>query len=519
MNEDIQGLLQFERLLCELTAAFINIPSSKIDAAINHGLQRIGEFWGLDRAGLIQIKEKGVIVISHHWAGPNIKPVSETVLREEFPWIANMIARGESICFNRSDDLPKAAMHDIKNLKKLGTKSYLSLPIKIGGAHFGSLSLGAVHSRRTWSEEMKQRLIIIGETFAHALQRKHAEETLSSAFSEIAELKDQIEAERNYLREEIKIEHNFEDIVGQSSLLLSTLSKVAQVAPSDTTVLILGETGTGKELIARAIHHSGPRKKQPLIKVNCATLPANLIESELFGHEKGAFTGAHQRQMGRFELAHGATLFLDEIGELPLSLQPKLLRVLQDGDFERLGSIRPIHTDARIIAATNRKLDHEVKAGRFRKDLWYRLNAFPIRVPPLRNRKSDIALLAGYFLKKYNRKHGKQISYIHNETVKALEKYSWPGNIRELENVIERAVIHTRGKKLKLMEGRQGLRRERFSRRGGRTLAQVERSYIIKILKEKDWVVEGKTGAAMVLGLHPSTLRSRMKKLNITRPG
>ena len=272
-------------------------------------------------------------------------------------------------------------------------------------------------------------------------ERKRAEKSLQTALSEIQTMKDRLEAENVYFRQENKKRHRFDHIIGQSDGLKYVLYRAEQVAPQDTTVLILGETGTGKELIAAAIHNLSPRKDRPLITVNCAALPANLIESELFGREKGAFTGADTRQVGRFEIAHGSTLCLDEIGELPLDLQAKLLRVIQYNEFERLGSSQTIKVDVRIVATTNRNLEEEVRQGRFRQDLYYRLNVFPITVPPLRQRKEDIPLMVQAFIERYSKKLGKQITSIQKETMKALQDYPWPGNVRELESIIERAVI------------------------------------------------------------------------------
>ncbi len=283
-------------------------------------------------------------------------------------------------------------------------------------------------------------------------ERKRVELELREALSEIKQLKDQLEAERTYLQEEIKLQYNHENIIVQSDELKYTLYKVEQIAATDTPVIVLGETGTGKELIARAIHSSSLRKDRPLLKINCAALPSNLIESELFGYERGAFTGAFDRRLGRFEVADGATLFLDEIGELPLELQAKLLRVIQDGEFERLGSSRTIKVDVRIIAATNRNLEEEVRNGRFRKDLWYRLNIFPITVPALREHMEDIPQLVEYYVDKISRRLGKSIESISTNVMNTLQNYHWPGNVRELENVIERAVINSSGPKLRLAD-------------------------------------------------------------------
>jgi formate hydrogenlyase transcriptional activator len=315
----------------------------------------------------------------------------------------------------------------------------------------------------------------------------------------------------------MKLKHQFNQILGQSDSLRHVLFRAEQVAPQNTTVLILGETGTGKELIAAAIHNMSPRKDRPLITVNCAALPANLIESELFGREKGAFTGADTRQIGRFEIAHGSTLCLDEIGELSLELQAKLLRVIQHNEFERLGSSHTIKVDVRVIATTNRNLEEEVQKGRFRQDLYYRLNVFPITVPPLRERKEDIPLLVHAFIERYARKMGKEITSMQKGTMKDLQHYPWPGNIRELESIIERAVILSPGPVLHLAD-KLAISSPPLSS-GMRTLEETERNQILNTLQETRWRIEGKNGAAEILGLHPSTLRARMHKLGIVRPG
>jgi len=347
-------------------------------------------------------------------------------------------------------------------------------------------------------------------------ERKLSELNLRAALDEIKQLKDKLEEERAYLQEEIKLAYNHENIVGQSDEISYVLYKVEQIAASDTTVLVLGETGTGKELVARAIHGLSHRKDRALVKINCATLPSTLIESELFGHEKGAFTGAHARQLGRFEIADGATLFLDEIGELPLELQPKLLRVIQDGEFERLGSPRTIKVDVRVIAATNRHLEEEVRRGRFREDLWYRLNIFPITVPPLRERREDIVLLVDYFIQKISKRLGKVIDTIPEAVMDALQNYYWPGNVRELENVLERAVINSSGPKLRLVDE---LKKPAANlAKANRTLEDVEREYIVRVLEQTRWKVSGKNSAAEILGLDRSTLRARMRKLDIQKP-
>ncbi|RIK72089.1 Fis family transcriptional regulator [candidate division KSB1 bacterium] len=343
--------------------------------------------------------------------------------------------------------------------------------------------------------------------------RKQSEASLQQAFTEIAQLQEQLQAENIYLKEEIKLEHNYEEIIGESEALKYVLHKVEQVASGDTTVLLLGETGVGKELFARAIHSLSPYRERPLVKVNCAALPSHLIESELFGHEKGAFTGAVEKQIGRFELAEGATIFLDEIGELPLELQPKLLRVLQDGEFERLGNPKTLKVKTRVIAATNRDLDEEIRLGRFRKDLFYRLNVYPITVPALRERRQDIPLFVQAFVQRFNKKLGKALDTVPQKTMQALLQYEWPGNVRELQNVIERAVVTATDATLRIeLPMPSGAKNA-----GAKTLEEVEREHILKTLEATQWKVEGVEGTAARLGLNPSTLRSRMNKLGIRR--
>ena len=348
-------------------------------------------------------------------------------------------------------------------------------------------------------------------------KHERTEEELRKALKEIEKLQEQLKADYTYLREEIKLEHNFNEIIGVSNALKYVLFKIEQIAGIDTTVLVLGETGTGKELVARAIHNMSPRRNRPLVKVDCATLPSNLIESELFGHEKGSFTGSQERTIGRFELAHGSTIFLDEIGELPLALQSKLLRVIQDGEFERIGSSSPIQVDVRIIAATNRNLENEIRKGTFRQDLWYRLNVFPITVPPLRQRAEDIPLLVNAFVNKFSKKIGKTIEKVTKGDMSILKNFSWPGNIRELQNVIERAVINTQGSVLCLTDKLEVPLDAEGTKNRKKSLKIVEQECILNVLQETKWKIEGKNGAAVILGINPSTLRSRMRNLGIRR--
>ena len=337
---------------------------------------------------------------------------------------------------------------------------------------------------------------------------------------EISPLKAGPKAESSYLHHEVAQADNFGDIIGASAALSTVFFKIEQVASQNATVLLLGETGTGKGVVSRAIHCRSACKERPMVTVNCGSLPANLVESELFGHEKGAYSGAHDRQIGRFEQADGGTVFLDEVGEMPMVSQAKLLRIIQDGEFERFGNPRTLKVKVRIIAATNRNLEKEIAYGRFREDLFYRLNVFPITIPPLRQRKDDIPILVNHFIAKFNKKIGKKITTIPRETVKLLQEYHWPGNVRELESVIERAVIVSGGSSLLLLDRFDAIR-STGEPVGGRieALAELEQRHILQLLRKTGWRIEGKDGAALILGINPSTLRARMRKYGIRREG
>jgi transcriptional regulator with GAF, ATPase, and Fis domain len=353
--------------------------------------------------------------------------------------------------------------------------------------------------------------------------RKRAEADLRTAFEEIARLRDRLEIDNTFLREQVAREPAIEGILGASEVMSYVTAKVRQVAHTSSTVLMLGETGVGKSHLARAVHELSPRRSRPLVTLDCAALPPSLVESELFGHERGAFTGAHTRRIGRFEAANGGTLFLDEIGELPLELQAKLLRAVQDGEFERVGSSTPIKTDVRLIAATNADLESQVRAGRFRQDLWYRLNVFPITVPPLRQRPDDIPVLVAHFVDKHCCKLGRPALEVTRATTKWLQARAWPGNIRELEGFIERSVIQSPGPRLEIEDGEVAGAAGDANAPGGAggtshlSLEQIERQHILTTLERLAWRIEGPGGAAEVLGLPASTLRSRMRKLGVNR--
>jgi formate hydrogenlyase transcriptional activator len=390
-----------------------------------------------------------------------------------------------------------------------GVKTLCSAPLLSHDRALGAINVGRRHDDAFRPEDV-ELLSEVAKQIAIAVEN-------ALAYKQIAELKDKLNKEKLYLEGEIQSEHNFEEIIGESAALKGVLKQVEIVAPTDSTVLILGETGTGKELLARAIHNRSGRQARTFVKMNCAAIPTGLLESELFGHERGAFTGAIAQKMGRFELADGGTLFLDEVGDIPLELQSKLLRVLQEQEFERLGSNRTVKVNVRLIAATNRDLSQMVADKEFRSDLYYRLNVFPIVSPPLRDRREDIPLLMRYFAQKYARRMNKRITTIPSEAIRALSEYVWPGNVRELENFIERAVILSQGSQLQLPVAELRMPKEVPSD-GVATLAAAEREHIQRALREANWTIGGPGGAAAKLGMKRTTLQSRMQKLRISRP-
>ncbi len=416
-----------------------------------------------------------------------------------------------------------------QDLADLSAQSYFGMPVLDSeGRVAGHL---AVLDDKPFSEAGRAAPVLraFAARAGAELERLAAEERLRAALAQVEALKNRLHAENVYLQEEIRGEHNFVEMVGSSPALLAALRQVEQVAPTDSTVLILGETGTGKELIARALHSRSGRRDRPLVKVNCSAISAGLVGSELFGHVKGAFTGALDRRIGRFELADGGTLFLDEVGDLPIETQVKLLRVLQEREFEPVGSNRTLRVNVRVIAATNRNLEEAVAAGRFRADLFYRLNVFPLRVPALRDRRGDIPQLVMFFLARFAKELGKPVEAVSQPTMERLSGYDWPGNVRELANIIERATVLASGRVLELGADLLPLGADRVAApvpsesdpAAGQplgTLEEVERRHILEALERSRWVIEGSSGAARVLGLHPNTLRSRMAKLGISRP-
>lgn len=506
---------KFESILSEISATFARtrLPDD-VDMNIEQSLKSILDYFGVDRCGLIRVDLQNMIFIPTHAAYrdecyriPN--GVNHAAL---FPWAISQIRGGRCYYFSDLDELPPDAETDRRTWAAMGIKSALHLPLQFNDSIPYMIVISSMTRTIAWHADMPPRLQLVGEIFLNAILRKTAYEELMHSYNEVAKLKEKLEVEADYLRAEVRSSRSHEEIIGQSEPLKRVLDMVDQVAPTPSTVLVSGETGTGKELIAMAIHNQSSRRDKLMVKVNCASLPSALVESELFGREKGAYTGALTRQIGRFELADGSSLFLDEISELPLELQSKLLRVLQEGEFERLGSPNTVKVDVRVIAATNRDLLKEVRKGRFREDLYYRINVFPIEVPPLRERIEDIPVLVWAFVSEFNEKMGKRINRISKREMTLLQSYSWPGNIRELRNVIESAMIVSSGDELKIMlpETTGDSPSPRV------TLEEMERRYIKDILRQTGWRIKGDGGAADILGMRPSTLYSRMKKLGIS---
>jgi transcriptional regulator with GAF, ATPase, and Fis domain len=523
-EKSLEQQLRFETLLSEISTRFINLPAEQIDSEIEDGQRRICELLDLDRSTLWQTPEgePGSLHLTH-WRLPTESPSPPEGMdaRRFFPWAVQKVRDGEPVIISKLTDLPPEAGRDRESFRAWNTKSTVLVPLSVGkGPVFGLLGFAAMHKERRWTKTDVTQFRLIAQVFANALARKLAEHTLhknaeqlKERLNEIEALKERLESENIYLQEEIKLLVEHADIVGESDPMNKVLAQAEQVARTDSTVLLLGETGTGKELLARAIHGMSSRKGRPLVTVSCASLPPTLIEGELFGREKGAYTGALTRMVGRFELADGSTLFLDEIGELPLELQSKLLRFLEEGSFERLGSSKPIHVDVRIIAATNRDIGQEVEDGKFRRDLFYRLNVFPIVIPPLRERPEDIPLLVRAVVKEFQKRMGKEVESIPKKTMQTLQAYSWPGNVRELRNLIEHAMIVSQGKTLDV----QVPKRASSETYPAGKLEDMERRHVMAVLEKTGWRISGHGGAAEVLGLKRTTLQAKMKKLGLKR--
>jgi formate hydrogenlyase transcriptional activator len=512
---EIEERLRFEALISNLSAAFVNLPPDEVDSEINKGLRAITEFFDADRCSIgLFSKDRTQLTLAFEYHSAEIEPAAESMSKEQFPWYMEQLIRGNPVVINRVDDLPTEAEKERQLCLLKNMKSVLSIPLVSAGKTLGSCALVSARGERVWPEVYIPRLRLLGEILVNAVERKQDRLQLEERFQEIENLKQRLEKENIYLQEEVKLLAEHAEIVGQSLAMKRILAQAEQVAQTDSTVLIQGETGTGKELLTRAIHSMSLRKDRPLVTVNCASLPPTLIESELFGRERGAYTGALTKMVGRFEVADGSTLFLDEIGELPFELQSKLLRVLEEGKFERLGSTKTLHVNVRIIAATNRDIAQDVKEGKFRKDLFYRLNVFPIVIPPLRERPEDIPLLVWSFVREFQKNMGKRVDNIPKKSMEALQSYSWPGNVRELRNVIERAIIVSSSTTLNVPIPSVAA----ADVPNDRNLEDIERKHIVSALEKAGWRVTGNGGAAEALGLKRTTLQSKMKKLGIKRP-
>jgi formate hydrogenlyase transcriptional activator len=509
-----EELLAFERMLADLSARFANVPAERVEFEIQLAQKKLRQFLGFDRCNFGEFDQDGSLNVISSSANDEVGPLPLGPFVPHLPWYLSRLLAGEKIVFqNLRDDLPPEAAVEAEYWQSFGLHSHLSIPLRIGGRIVGVIAFAAFRETRAWPEDLIARLKLVGEVFAQAIARKREQEKLVAAMAEIKVLKDRLERENAYLQRSTQIRLP-QGLTSHSPSFLTVIEEAAQVAQTSSTVLLLGETGSGKEVLAQAIHDASSRKDRPMIKVNCAALPVSLIESELFGREKGAFTGALARQPGRFEIADGSTIFLDEVGELPLELQPKLLRVLQEGEFERLGGTKTIKVDARVIAATNRPLAQAVKEGKFREDLFYRLDVFPIEVPPLRERRQDIPLLSWTFVKEFSDSMGKRIDEIADESMLALQEYHWPGNVRELRNVIERAMILNHSPRLCIKLGQTTLRPIALKATAG-SLDEAERTIILQAVEQCNWRIRGSNGAAALLDIKPTTLESRIKKLGL----
>ncbi len=508
---------KLDALISECSTKFANIPTNEVDRAIEWGMEKIAKCLDLDRCTFWEVLEnQAEALMTHHYTERKFSDHSLRISTEYFPYIFNLVMSDKLVNFSRVDDLPDEAAVDKASFRALGEKSVLVLAYRVAGKPITGMSFVSMKQERIFHPQLIPPLRLVGEIITSALHRKRMEQKYEATLKELQRISQHDSSDEISLRQDTENVFEYKNIVGQSLAIREVFLRMEQVAPTDSVVLILGETGSGKGVIAQAIHDMSHRKNHPLVNVNCAALPSNLIESELFGREKGAFTGSTSRQIGRFELADKGSIILDEIAELPLELQAKLLRAIQDGEFERLGSPKTIRVDTRIIALTSRNLREEVSKGRFRQDLYYRLNVFPITVPPLRERKEDIPLLADHFVKQFSRKLRKEINTISRNTMSELTTYRWPGNVRELEHIVERGVIMTQDSTFNLVEqlDEHGLctSDEKFVT----NLAEIEKSHIVKVLEMTGWRIEGSKGAAILLGLHPNTLRGRMLKLGIS---
>jgi len=513
-HTEFEDRLRFEMLLTELSARFVGVTAESMDSEIVEALRQLVQALDLDHSTLAQLDGER-FVVTHTWHLPGLEPLPGFAVKD-LPWMSSAVTRGEMVCFAYIDDLPEEAAREKEAARRFGPRSNVTFPLKVGGKVIGSMAFGTVHREREWPDVIVNRLRLFVEIIGSAIARTQAEEATREALDEVRRLRDQLQRENVYLQQEVKIVRgHHQGLIGQSAALRHVLEQVEQVAATNSSVLLIGETGTGKELIASAIHELSPRGSRPMVRVSCAAIPETLIESELFGREKGAYTGALSRQVGRFEVAHGSTLFLDEVSELPLDVQTKLLRVLQERQVQRLGGTKSIAVDVRIIAATNRDLEKAIRENRFRDDLYYRLNVFPIRMPPLRDRPDDIPLLIQSFVNEFAKSFGKCIESIDKDSIDSLQRYTWPGNIRELRNAVERAMILASGPRLFISLPSVSSNDAAVSL----LLSDTEREHLRSVMEMTGWRVRGKDGAAEILGIKPTTLDSMIVRLGIMPKG
>lgn len=503
--------------LQEMVATFcsdlVTLRADQFERYVYGALQKIAALFELDRSLFYRMEDSGLAYDRIEWVRDGFKDAPDLLdVTHEFPWALDIWRRGETLCFSHVEDVPST--HDREGFRALSIRSLLSIPIFAEGRRLGAVGFATMRAPRQWLDAEVKGLTLFARMLGAIVDRRQRDRELSGALENVRRLTDRLEAENIYLRNEVADRRNSAGIIGESPVVMEALDQARQVAATDSTVLLLGETGTGKSLFAAEIHRLGPRHRRPMISVLCPAIPPSLIESELFGHEKGAFPGAEARQIGRFELADQSTIFLDEVGDLSADMQVRLLRVLEERRIDRMGNPRPIAVDARVIAATHLDLPARVAAGAFREDLYYRLNVFPIRVPALRERPEDIPLLVRHFVAECSGTLGKQVDGISTESLAALRQYAWPGNIRELRNVVERAMIgappggilHIRVPDATPSSEAKSLR-----------LQDVERHHIRHVLATTNWRIRGAGGAAEQLGLKPTTLESRLLKLGLRR--
>ncbi len=516
-QEDVQHRAQFQSLLVDLSSTLLRAKPDNHNRQLSHCLGIVGAAYKLDAISLWWFSQDGNDIRRiDKWERGGRDNIPDYPNWKSSRWMIEHLHNGRCAAIEDTHLLPETSASGRQEFLRYAVKSLLMIPMFIDDKPEGVAFFTTHKETRSWPEASIAELKLATESLAGAIAR-------AEAMAKIEQLKDQLQDENAYLKEEIRAATGFSEIIGNNSQLRKCLQLVEKVAPTDVSVLILGQTGTGKELIARALHRLSDRRDSAMMSVNCPALPANLIESELFGHEKGAFTGAHMQRRGRFERANGGTLFLDELGDLPLELQSKLLRVLQSGEFERLGGSETLQVDVRLIAATNRDLKQAVQEGTFRADLYYRIGNFPIHLPALCERRSDISLLAEHFVGKHRKRLGKNITSISPEMLQEMLQYSWPGNVRELESIVERALISSTDNgplrlpiSLQACTGSSELAPMAFGERST-NLSNVERSHILRVLEQTEWMIAGATGAASALGVPPSTLRSKMKRLGISR--